>query len=1141
MANNTDDIATQLAVLKYVKIFDIDGAVADMAQESAIEGVVEQERAKAAERAVAQEVQSEAEAVPVSDEAFAAAEARAVEGETKYSIANTQNMSWEDQLRKSKRSDTLVASKNTPSYLTERGVSDKPLAIPKSIITKAQSGKDESHSISDDNVKKLSYGIENAIAVVDDRDRNSLFYITNLNENGKPITVAFAKDMDFDGDKVHAARSIHIREDIGAYLNGLNNATIYVKNKNEFDNLSRNADNLDRVQEKIELIDKSISQPEPIVNTSGKKNITKHDLAESGNDGKAAEKSSESKNKSAESKKAEAKSGEPKINKAKESLTDEQRKENARKRAEQMIEYEKANAPTAKELNTVREYVKGFDNLSKPRKASIVRMIRSADGKVDKKILKGLANLMAITPKADVEIRFAEGIGNGGLYTHVGNKALIILDSSANYKATIQGTIAHELVHYIENKAGYKDFADYVMKRVKPERRAEVEKLYNEHCTEVYTAEAKKQGLDAEGIKKYVAEKMATEEHKDRIESEVVAKYVGQALNNEKLLKKYADKDKKFIARVGEWLLKKATSLRKKKDADSKLDIDEELIKIADEMAFRVSVLMQETSTTGESKSGTRYAFDEPPEQIAEWKKPITIHDINRLRAISDMKGEVSVNDLTSDELKTLQKWAFKYWNDPKIKEKSPFFRAWFGEWRSHQTKEFISIATIPEYIATNEARRQNRGTVTNTDTGWNIRISREGEGNTISHSGAGKLSEYGLAGIRELIANAYLFDTEIHEHHNNNAKDDRIAFNHKLYALGRNKNNILGLYRITVEETFRNEKDPHDMRFHNLKYIEKVADDVGSLTHNNYGAETTSDVSTTIYSIADLYGFVKTFDKEFSPAPEVSQYVLNEDGTPKVFYHGTRKENGEFWEFDYNKAKKKGGLGFKALGHGNYFTSTKLDGTELYGSRVIPAYLSLKNPMIVESGAGFDFRTKVSETLGINAQHMTYPSIQMSMKNHGFDGVIQVDKNGNVAIAVAFDSTQIKSATENIGTFDKSNPDIRYDLDESNVKKSKAKTKAEVIAENRELKAENQELKASQNKMRGMLEKLAREEAEYQKRANAEVFDKKDVDLAVSSIEGWTQEEALSLAKGFVFLSYSSTPIKQKIILKALAKQKNL
>ena len=42
---------------------------------------------------------------------------------------------------------------------------------------------------------------------------------------------------------------------------------------------------------------------------------------------------------------------------------------------------------------------------------------------------------------------------------------------------------------------------------------------------------------------------------------------------------------------------------------------------------------------------------------------------------------------------------------------------------------------------------------------------------------------------------------------------------------------------------------------------------------------------------------------------------------------------------------------------------------------------------------------------------------------------MIQRNKSGDINIAVAFDSNQIKSATENLGTFDKSNPDIRYSL----------------------------------------------------------------------------------------------------------------
>ena len=42
-------------------------------------------------------------------------------------------------------------------------------------------------------------------------------------------------------------------------------------------------------------------------------------------------------------------------------------------------------------------------------------------------------------------------------------------------------------------------------------------------------------------------------------------------------------------------------------------------------------------------------------------------------------------------------------------------------------------------------------------------------------------------------------------------------------------------------------------MRLHNLKYIEKVADTIGSLTHDqSHGAESTSDGSTTKYSISE-------------------------------------------------------------------------------------------------------------------------------------------------------------------------------------------------------------------------------------------------------------------------------------------------
>ncbi len=158
---------------------------------------------------------------------------------------------------------------------------------------------------------------------------------------------------------------------------------------------------------------------------------------------------------------------------------------------------------------------------------------------------------------------------------------------------------------------------------------------------------------------------------------------------------------------------------------------------------------------------------------------------------------------------------------------------------------------------------------------------------------------------------------------------------------------------------------------------------------------------------------------------PERASKVVNADGTPKVVYHGTSEQNGRFTVFDESKAVKRGGLGFKALGKGNYFTATPLTGNERYGSRVIEAYLNIRNPLTVE--AGTTFRDTAAEIIGESAHEMSYDELQAEMRERGYDGVIQRNKAGDVNIAVAFDSEQIKSATDNVGTFDRNNPDIRY------------------------------------------------------------------------------------------------------------------
>lgn len=162
---------------------------------------------------------------------------------------------------------------------------------------------------------------------------------------------------------------------------------------------------------------------------------------------------------------------------------------------------------------------------------------------------------------------------------------------------------------------------------------------------------------------------------------------------------------------------------------------------------------------------------------------------------------------------------------------------------------------------------------------------------------------------------------------------------------------------------------------------------------------------------------------------PAHASKVVNADGTPLVMYHGTRAENGDFTVFDYSKAVKKGGIGLKALGKGNYFTSTPLNGSERYGSRVISAYLDIKNPFDYDasSGGGVSLAEQVANKTGIDTSGMNHDTLQNKMRELGYDGVIEYKRDGSIGIAVTFDSNQIKSATDNIGTFDKNNPDIRY------------------------------------------------------------------------------------------------------------------
>lgn len=182
---------------------------------------------------------------------------------------------------------------------------------------------------------------------------------------------------------------------------------------------------------------------------------------------------------------------------------------------------------------------------------------------------------------------------------------------------------------------------------------------------------------------------------------------------------------------------------------------------------------------------------------------------------------------------------------------------------------------------------------------------------------------------------------------------------------------------------------------------------------------------------------------------------IVNSDGKPKVMYHGSPAQ---FSRFDRKKAKSSG-----LYGRGFYFTDSDTH-AKTYGN-TYSVYLNIRNPL--QSGSTTVSREQARKFLEAVAENEDY-----SIENYGtyeIDSILKTVLDGKskgdafkiiqdisaTAIGdmveaaelfntvngtefdgivvptetVAFRPEQIKSATDNIGTFDPQNDDIRYSL----------------------------------------------------------------------------------------------------------------
>lgn len=170
---------------------------------------------------------------------------------------------------------------------------------------------------------------------------------------------------------------------------------------------------------------------------------------------------------------------------------------------------------------------------------------------------------------------------------------------------------------------------------------------------------------------------------------------------------------------------------------------------------------------------------------------------------------------------------------------------------------------------------------------------------------------------------------------------------------------------------------------------------------------------SGTKFSLKDSEAFKKWFG---------DSKVVDKNGDPLVVYHAT---DSEFNVFDRSK------LGDSTSGNTNWqpavrsaqigfwFSDHDLAATVFTDpDKTKAVYLSIQKP----------YRTKLDSLW--NALEHTRPETYVKrLQERGYDGLrVQDSEFGGVSY-VAFEPTQIKSATNNSGAFDPANPDIRFSL----------------------------------------------------------------------------------------------------------------
>lgn len=149
---------------------------------------------------------------------------------------------------------------------------------------------------------------------------------------------------------------------------------------------------------------------------------------------------------------------------------------------------------------------------------------------------------------------------------------------------------------------------------------------------------------------------------------------------------------------------------------------------------------------------------------------------------------------------------------------------------------------------------------------------------------------------------------------------------------------------------------------------------------------------------------------------PEEASKVVDENGEPLVVYHGT---NSQWTTYDPNLFGSATDEGY--YGKGLYLSSVKNKAMQ-YGN-IMELFVNMRNPFIVgiDSTLDMDESTRRGEIANMFNRENAPDELKQ------YDGVLYSGTEGKFEEIVVPTANQVKSATNNVGTYSRTNDDTRY------------------------------------------------------------------------------------------------------------------